>query len=471
MPRLPSVESMMRRLGASDVYRGDPAAAPANSARRSLHRAGVSAAPYAAAGLAGREFAAIEPPSPSPAWTAWGFAAAIAALAGLALAPRRFRPAMASVALMGFCWAVAARYNVYPVYHYHEGLFYIGLPLALWSVALVGARRLLGGRIGGALAVGAAALAAPLFALSVAYAAQVDRDDRHDDRRAERREAELADFSAIMEIARGKRVAITTPATEWGFHYGYIKDAMGYYLAGSYTLRADNCESLPPGAMDFAVSAHRDESLDLLTPDNRTAFLYGPTDPLELCRAERRRLESSEPLARGEFDVYYQADPPALSYLKADCAPQDAETPFFVRVHIENPNGEFEVFKPFVRLDRRAEFDGACLMSFYHPSLSRPVSHIQTGQYISGGARLWEVSVSPPPSAEKVAAYESEYQAIADGTPAARAGFDLHLTEDALIYLKQPCSQDDVRGRFFLSVHPADAGDLTENRRAPCTCR
>ena len=463
---LPSVQSMAARLGASDVHWDRPDAAWGVFSMRQLHRAGASSAPYAVAGLAGREFSSIEPVSPSFAWAAWGAAAAVGALAGLALVPRRFRVIMASVALTGFCWAVALRYNTYLTFHSNEGLHYVGLPLALWSVALIGARRLLGGRLGGSAAIAAAALAAPLFALSVAYAAQVDRADS----RADRVKAELADFSAIMEMARGKRVVIASPAPEWGFYNSFARYSLGHYLAGSYTLRRDDCESLPPDKMDFVLSAHRDESLGLLTPDNRFAFLYAPTDPLELCRSERRRLESSEPLARSAFDVYFQSDPPALHYLKPDCAPEDSEAPFFLYVHSENPRGapdewESSRFSP-ARFHRRAEFDGACLMTFYHWGLSHPLSRFQTGQYISGGGRLWEAAATPPPSAETLAAYESAYQTVADGEPAARSGFDVYLNANkTLSYLKQPCSEEDARGRFFLSVHPADVADLPAGRR------
>ena len=468
LPDLPSVRSMTARLGAADVRNGMPGSAWGDFSMRQLHRAGASSAPYAVAGLAGREFSSIEPVSPSFAWAAWGVAAALASLAGLALVPRRFRVLMASVALTGFCWAVALRYNTYLTFHSYEGLHYVGLPLALWSVALIGARRLLGGRLGGSAAIAAAALAAPLFALSVAYAAQLDRDDS----RAERDKAELAEFGAIMEMARGSAVVIASPSPEWGFYDSHAQYSLGHYLAGSYTLRRDNCESLPPDKMDFVLSAHRDESLGLLTPDNRFAFLYAPTDPLELCRSERRRLESSEPLARAEFDVYFQTDPPALHYLKPDCAPEDGDAPFFVYAYSENPSGasgEWESWRVSpARFKRRAEFDGACLMTFYHGDLGNPMFHFQTGQYISGGGRLWEVVISPPPSADELAAYESEYQEIASREPAAQSGFDLYLDADGdtLAYLKRPCSQDDVRGRFFLSVHPSDDADLPAERRA-----
>ena len=75
-----------------------------------------------------------------------------------------------------------------------------------------------------------------------------------------------------------------------------------YYLAGSYRggNREDACD---PGVADFVISRYRHESPNLLTPDNRFVFLYESASPLELCRAERRRLESSEPAARAAFST------------------------------------------------------------------------------------------------------------------------------------------------------------------------
>ena len=222
--KLPSVDSIMARLGVTDDHKRNPDTAWGGFSSRQFHRAGASFAPYAVAGLVERQFPKTEPESPSPAWAAWGIAASVAALAGLALVPRRFRAPIAAAAAMGFCWALAARYNTSSVAHSFEGLYYIGLPLALWCAALIGARRLLGRRLGGAAAIGAAALAAPLFALSVAYAARGGLDDSQ----IERYKARTADFSAIMEMTRGKRVVITSPAKEWRIYHGVLEYSLGH---------------------------------------------------------------------------------------------------------------------------------------------------------------------------------------------------------------------------------------------------
>ena len=49
--------------------------------------------------------------------------------------------------------------------------------------------------------------------------------------------------------------------------------------------------------------------------------------------------------------------------------------------------------------------------------------------------------------------------------PAARSDFDIYLRENAVIYLKSPCSAADVQAEFFLHVVPQDLVDLPAERR------
>ena len=44
--------------------------------------------------------------------------------------------------------------------------------------------------------------------------------------------------------------------------------------------------------------------------------------------------------------------------------------------------------------------------------------------------------------------------------PSIRSTFAVHLSEDMLIYVKEPCGAGDVEATFFLHVDPADASDL-----------
>ena len=492
---LPSVDSILGRLGATDSHKSHPDWTPGAFLARQAHRAGVASAPYAMSGFPEYDSPPLERSPASFGWAAWGAAASVAALAAAALFPRRFRVPIAALALMGLCWALAARGNAFYGPHSYEGMFYVGLPLALWSGALVGARRLLGANVGGALAIGIAALAAPIFALSAFHAAQASSDEYA----AKRSKEVMADMDAIREVAAGKSVVLSFAA--WhaaSLNQGLSRLHVEYYLSGSHVwegaepvLRGDEAgwarasrntrggERSAPRAEDaeYAIIRYRDESLSL-TPGNRYLFLYESGDLAEVYRAALRRLEASEPDARSVFDVHLENG--ALRYLKSQCAPEDADAFFFAHFFPTDPaylrgEGDPTAFEgvnfPLVVTNydynnSGGYLDGACMTTANIPRY--PIAAIRTGQYVMReGERLWDVVIFPPPSAETLAAYESAYQTIADGEPAAQSGFDLYLDADSdtLAYLKRPCSEEDARGRFFLSVHPANAADLPEHRR------
>ena len=58
-----------------------------------------------------------------------------------------------------------------------------------------------------------------------------------------------------------------------------------------------------------------------------------------------------------------------------------------------------------------------------------------------------------------------DLEAILTRKPSIRSTFDVHLTEDMLIYVKEPCGAEDVRETFFLHVVPADENDLPDHRK------
>ena len=400
----------------------------------------------------------------APALAVLGAAAAGAALAGAALVRRR-RILVAAAVLFGVCWAVPMRYNVVDPVHVFESLPYVGIGLTLFTLALIGARRLMGERA--VLAICAAAALA--FAASVFYAGQIDRDAD----KAERSKTEMADATTIREIAGGKRIRVIPMRDAWSRYF--LMRIWEFYLAGSYFQETD-CSSEDDSG--FIVAPYRHESLDLLTPENRFAFLYKDTSPLEICRAELRRLESSEPAARSVFDVYFQDE--AITYLKNPCAPADYEAPFFAYAYPVDLNdlpkrhrrGGFHTTHSRIRMTEKdgdeglgvgSTFDSACIMTIQLPGY--PIAAVQTGQWTPGGERLWDLFAAPPLDAEARALYESSYRAMASsGEPAVRAEFDLYLDGGTLSYLKEPCGADDARGRFFLSVHPADVVDLPAER-------
>ena len=426
-------------------------------------RAGAASVPYALAPSLGD--GQRESPEVSTVAAGVGVLALGAALGGLALV-RKHRVLMAILALLGFLWAIPMKGVSAFDLHYYEGIYHIGIPLTIIAAALMGARAALGARWGNRLAAAAGAGFAVVFALSVFYESRL-----YEERGVMGAKLDMAALSELREMrdaVRGGDVLATSDIAAYvGGLWRYGVD----YALGGTTFVSEHRE-IPH---DFVISRYRIESFNPLTPDNRYMFLYGAdADPDDLRSAERGRLEASEPAARAEFDVYL-ADG-ALRYLKTDCSLEDARAFFFLHVFPADAarflgEGDSARFRGmnFGFAEAGKAFDGDCMATAILPDY--PIAAIRTGQYASDRRRAsadsaWQVSITPPPSPETLAIYESAYQAVADGSePAARTGFDLHLTENALIYLKQPCAEEDARGRFWLSVHPANAGDLPAERR------
>lgn len=54
---------------------------------------------------------------------------------------------------------------------------------------------------------------------------------------------------------------------------------------------------------------------------------------------------------------------------------------------------------------------------------------------------------------------------ISLGTPVIRDSFDVYLDEDAFYYVKAPCTPEDVKERFILTVEPSERDDLSADRK------
>ena len=319
----PALGSMARRLGVNSWQTDWD-----SFTRRQLYRVGVMVTPYALARAVGWDFPIEnwEPLEPPLAPTALGAAATVAALA-FARRCRLVRILLVNSHALQRLWPQPL-FRRAVVHGAGAGAVHAGAGRRAPAAGRASRRRGRHRR--------RRARRADIRPLRIP-AGQIGRDADE----AERRKAELADFSAVMETARGKRVQVVwrpnlwrvhrlwnVPEVEWRFW-------MRYYLAGSYPKWANQCSPDAAGA-DFTLARYRDDGLNPLTPENRFAFLYEWTPSLDLCRAERRRLESSEPAARAVWDVYIQDD--AISWLKAPCEPRDYDAPFYAYVHPINPD-------------------------------------------------------------------------------------------------------------------------------------
>ena len=192
------------------------------------------------------------------------------------------------------------------------------------------------------------------------------------------------------------------------------------------------------------------------------AALYFYSLPLQspLDRAE----EIGSPVIQSNFDVYL--DENKLIYVREQCSPKDIRTPFFLHIipadvadlpddrqkyGFDNLDFDFYEFATV----RRGETCGAMrqLPDYQFTGFSTGQS-TKAGTVWSGAFHIGRPPTQPPwKRAEEL------------GSPVIQSNFDVYLDEDELIYVKQQCSPEDLLPRFFLHVVPANAADLSDDRR------
>ena len=168
----------------------------------------------------------------------------------------------------------------------------------------------------------------------------------------------------------------------------------------------------------------------------------------------------------GGFDMY--ADGETLTYVKRQCAEDDVRGRFFLSVFPADPSdlpqdapdaGREHQPLNFAFDRYGAMMDGGCVIIRDLPDY--PISHIETGQWLPDAGELWSAKIL-------LAGYYERYERALSsltGEPAARSGFDTWLDDGTLTYVKENCDEADARGRFFLSVFPADPSDLPQDAR------
>ena len=260
---LPSVESMLRRgAGIQSVDQEAELAPPLSEIwplsriiEQQFYRIGIMSAPFALPGYESAwemEF--------RQRWVITGIAVFAACVAALAFTRRKML--WATLALYGFFWALPLRYQV--VFHEFEAMHYIGIPLIVFTFALMWISRRSNDRLT-PVAVVAAAL---VFALSASLIARIGY---HPDDHARHTQA-LADFDAIRPITDGKIVYVPPPFRDPKGIGG--RSSEDFYLAGRVIVIDGNLTE----RADFVVSARRLPATQTLTPQNHVAFLYRQAD-------------------------------------------------------------------------------------------------------------------------------------------------------------------------------------------------
>ena len=181
----------------------------------------------------------------------------------------------------------------------------------------------------------------------------------------------------------------------------------------------------------------------------------------------REAALAGEPLVRSLFDIH--RDGRMLTYVRDGCSPDDAAARFLLHV-FPVMNADLPGYRQrhgFDNLDFSlgARIDGNCVATALLPDY--PIARIRTGQFTGDGVR-WQVEftpdgrvVAPAPPPD----YASARRRALATEPLARSAFDVYRDGRALTYVRDGCSEEEAAARFFLHVHPADAGDLPEHRR------
>ncbi len=87
----------------------------------------------------------------------------------------------------------------------------------------------------------------------------------------------------------------------------------------------------------------------------------------------------------------------------------------------------------------------------------------QTGLCVD--ARVLPHDALPPVQVEAMTANGYLARLIRDSEPVIRSDWDVHLRENTLTYVKEPCARADTEAMFFLHLYPVDVNDLPDHRK------
>ena len=398
-----------------------------------------------------------------------GIAASVASLIG-SLFVRRYTMLWAALAISGFCWALPMRNNTASPFHHFEALFYIGVALTLFSMLSLWLHRLAGERLVAALSIAALLI----FTFSALRMSQLNNSIQT----AEIQEAASADFEAIRNATDGKTVLVNSmPESLHGNQvinyylsgrpilYGY--ETVLSVLYGYGTILYGYGTAPPEHSLDFIVTGARADGLASLTPQNQTVFLYEwneyrkhITEAIEKAGAPQIRSDL--------FDVYLNGS--SLIYAKDDCTWNDTNAFFFLAAFPVNENDlpaesrqrgfqniDFGFWQNGIQQSEKR-----CIVITPLPDYD--IARISTGQYTrradSETQHLWEGEIFPSNPLINVTMERINEIITQAGAPLIRSHFDVHLNDDALIYVKDDCSENDADLGFFLAAFPVNESDL-----------
>ena len=347
--------------------------------------------------------------------------------------------------LAGWCWVIPLRTAAGT--HEFEALFHVGAPLVFFASGLLLVRWLVRREwVIGVLAVGAlGVLVLSSFEMSgVGHGAESARFQ----------EAMMQDFEVIRGMTVGEDVLALVRSEESYAAFGGASNAVDHYLAQrSRSLRYEQTALVAGG---YTIMRERIDTPALLTPGNREMFLYDSDGLISMYRTAYREAASSDPIARGYFNVYLHEG--ALYYVREVGCQVDLS--FFLHV-VPVDEGDLPGHRrqygfdslSFNFIERVVGFDGGCMAVVDLPEYE--AARVETGQI--GG----EGGVLTHDSSDLIDLYRSAHRRITESEPAVRSRFDVYAGGGGLTYVRESCGADDVSRKFFLHVFPADAGVLS----------
>ena len=292
----------------------------------------------------------------------------------------------ATLVLSGFCWALPMRQFTATPFHDFESLFYIGLPLLLFSLVLLFIHRLSGRRL--CVVVGLSVAALPVFVLSSFQMAHLGYTDKDTEIRFQK--DMLTDYTVIRKMTVGKVVTISKSPNFPMLHMLTGTTILPFGSGGRFA--------------DFVISISHDRhhaahDAALLTPDNRQVFLYR-RDGYEK-HIDHVIEETGAPLIHAEYrghvvDVYRSDN--RLYYVRSPHPKTSEDARFFLHVTPVDVNDLPDHRKRWNFDNLDFYFDDKRIPHGTRAVAVRPlpdynVAAIRTGQYTSEG-RLWEAEVS-----------------------------------------------------------------------------
>ena len=433
--QLPSAQSILKRIGQDPQY--NAAQSDALEWRRFLpgqfRRIGRMTLPYALTahtnGLHG-----FHPPGQIPLpYLPIGLAALAACLAGLLLTPRH-RLLLTTLALSGIAWAILVRHNT--AVHNYESVFYIGIPLTLFTLILCQAQqqrsRLWPPRRPSRLfrpltSAQQWSRRSPRLGRPLTSAQQWSRRSPRLGRPltsaqqwSRRRPPQLVrPLTAAQQWSRRRIPQCARPLTAAAAVIALLTFTLSAYQMSRTDAQAQDPETQAALMSDF-------QTIRQLTR-NHTVYLpaaeLAPVLSWQGAPAIPPLIDTrTYPITESLLNYYFAGSVIQIeNKLLYACGPQCAQTYDFT-----------------VSLDRRET-----------PALRTPHNRL---------VFLYDTNGIAPMQ-------QAQYRQILSQPPTARAKFNLYLSNNQIAYHKQPCTESDTKERFFLHLYPADPANLPANRR------